>query len=258
MLQLNDVHAQVGESNLAGRLSLDLSRPRPFISADLESDRLRARDLMVAPAAPPQPSGADGSQKPAPPKPPQTSGTDGSQEEAATPKPPQPSGADGSQKAATPKPAQPSGADGSQDVATPKPASASEGSAPLLTAAGLNFDALPKVDADVKFRGRDLEAPEVRLAQLELDLKLRDRVAVIDAIGEGTFRERQPVTFEVHAGTEDSLAESAEPLPSRRQSCVPATVTRPRRAPSTTRSTLPGSISMSPCKVPTSGSLASC
>ena len=76
----------------------------------------------------------------------------------------------------------------------------------MLTAAGLNFDALPKVDADVKFRGRDLEAPEVRLARLELDLKLRDRVAVIDAIGEGTFRERQPVTFEVHAGTEDSLA----------------------------------------------------
>ena len=33
--QLNDASAQIGESNLAGRLSVDLSRPRPFISADL-------------------------------------------------------------------------------------------------------------------------------------------------------------------------------------------------------------------------------
>ena len=47
--QLNDASAQVGESNLAGRLSVDLSRPRPFISADLKSDRLRAQDLKVTP-----------------------------------------------------------------------------------------------------------------------------------------------------------------------------------------------------------------
>ena len=123
--QLNDAYAQVGESNLAGRLSVDLSRSRPFISADLESDRLRAQDLKAAPSEMPQPAGVD-----------------------------------------------------------------------------------------VNFRGSNLEAPEVRLAQLELDLKLRDRVAVIDATGEGTFRERQPVTFEVHAGTEDSLKnpESRYPL----------------------------------------------
>jgi uncharacterized protein involved in outer membrane biogenesis len=194
--QLSDLFAQVGESNLAGRLSVDLSRPRPFISADLETDRLRAQDLMVAPAEPPHPSGADGSQEPAPPK------------------PPQPSGADGSQKPAPPKPPQPSGADGSQKSATPKPASASESSTPLLTAARVNFDALPKIDADLKFRGSNLEAPEVRLAQLEFDLKLRDRVAVIDATGDGTYREQQPVSFEVHAGTEDSLKnpESRYPL----------------------------------------------
>ena len=66
----------------------------------------------------------------------------------------------------------------------------------------------------MNFRGSNLEAPEVRLAQLEFDLKLRDRVAVIDASGEGTFRERQPVTFEVHAGTENNLEdpESRYPL----------------------------------------------
>jgi AsmA family protein len=160
--RLNDAHAQVGESNLAGRLSVDLAKSRPFISADLESDRLRVQDLKVAPSTPAQPSGTDESQK----------------------------------------------------AANSEPAGASESSAPLLTAAGLNFDALPKVDADVKFRGSNLEAPEVRLAQLELELKLRDRVAVIDATGEGTFRERQPVSFKAHAGTDDSLKnpESRYPL----------------------------------------------
>ena len=39
----------------------------------------------------------------------------------------------------------------------------------LLTAAGIDFDALPKVDIDAKFRGSNLEAPEVQLAQLEFD-----------------------------------------------------------------------------------------
>ena len=87
----------------------------------------------------------------------------------------------------------------------PSPQVPTERSAPLVTAAGINFDALPKVDADVKFRGSNLQAPEVQLAQLEFDLKLRDGVAVIDVTGKGKFRERQPVTFEVHAGTEDSL-----------------------------------------------------
>jgi uncharacterized protein involved in outer membrane biogenesis len=197
--QLNNAHAQVGESNLAGRLSVDLSKPRPLISADLESDRLRAQDLRVAPAAPAQPSDADGSQKPAPPK------------------PPQPSGTEGSQKPAPPKPAQPSGADGRQEPATRKPASAPEGSAPLLTAAGINFDALPKVDADVNFRGSNLEAPEVRLAQLELGLKLRDGVAV--------RRDRRghisrAATGDLRGSRRDrgQPRESGEPLPYRRHS----------------------------------------
>jgi uncharacterized protein involved in outer membrane biogenesis len=151
--QLDDASVQMGESDLAGRLSVDLSSARPFISADLQSDRLRAQDLKAAPSAMPQPAGADGRRK----------------------------------------------------APNPNLASASDGSAPLLSAAGINFDALPRVDADVKFRGSNLEVPEVRLAQLELDLKLREGVAVIDTTGEGTFRERQPVTFEVHAGTEDIL-----------------------------------------------------
>jgi AsmA family protein len=159
--QLNDASAQVGESNLAGRVSLDLSAPRPVVSADLESDRLRAQDLRTAPLEPPQPAGGDGT----------------------------------------------------LEAANTQPKNSSEGSAPLLTAAGINFDALPKVDANVNFRGSNLEALEVRLAQLELDLKLRNRVAVIAGAGTATFRERLPVTFEVHAGTEDNLKNPASRYP---------------------------------------------
>jgi uncharacterized protein involved in outer membrane biogenesis len=159
--QLEDASAHVGESNLAGRLSVDLSRPRPFISADLKSDRLRAQDLTSASSGPGQPAGADGAQK----------------------------------------------------FAVSERAAPFEASAPLLSAAAVNLHALPKVDADIKFQGSKLEGPEIRLARLELDLKLRDGVALIDTTGEGTFQKRQPVAFEIHAGTEDSLKNPKSPYP---------------------------------------------
>ncbi|MGH6944920.1 MAG: AsmA family protein [Geminicoccaceae bacterium] len=142
--KLTDAYAQLGESAVSGQISVDLTRPRPLISADLQSERLRAQDLMTT-SAERQAAGGE------------------------------------------------------------KPASAAQDSAPLLSAAGLNFDALPKVDADVRFRGAYLELPDARFDRLKLDLKLRERIAVVDASGEGRFRERRPVTFEVHAGTEESL-----------------------------------------------------
>jgi uncharacterized protein involved in outer membrane biogenesis len=74
-----------------------------------------------------------------------------------------------------------------------------------ITPSGVNFDALPEVDASVHFHGDYVKVPEVVFQQLELDLELRDRVAVVDATGDGTFRQFKPVAFEVHAGTEDSL-----------------------------------------------------
>jgi uncharacterized protein involved in outer membrane biogenesis len=149
---------KLGESNLSGRLRADLSGARPFVTADLESDRLRVQDLTMPPLDQPQAAGAD---------------------------------------------------DG-QAVADRTPA----GPPPLLTAAGVNFDALPKFDADVTFRGDEIETPELWFARLAVDLKLRDGVAVIEATGEGRFRDGRPVTFEIHAGTEDSLKhpESRYPL----------------------------------------------
>ena len=141
--RLADLYAQVGESDLSGRLEVDLSRERPLLSADLHSDRLRAADLMPAPA---DRQAAKG--------------------EAS--------------RAAAKLPA-------------------------LFTPSAINLDALPEVDADLKFRGDYVQAPEVVFDQLKLDLKVRDRILVVDATGEGTFHELEPVTFEAHAGTEANL-----------------------------------------------------
>ena len=54
--------------------------------------------------------------------------------------------------------------------------------------------------------------PEFLFDRLQVDLRLRDRVAVIDATGEGKFRD-QPLSFEIHAGTEDSLENPDAPYP---------------------------------------------
>ncbi len=141
--RLGDLYAQVGESDLSGRLEVDLSRARPFLSADLHSDRLRASDLMPAPAD-----------------------RQAAKEDAA--------------KAGAKLPA-------------------------IVTPSGINFEALPKLDADLKFQGDYVQAPEVVFDKLALDLKLQDRVAIADATGQGRFRDFEPVTFEAHAGSEANL-----------------------------------------------------
>ncbi len=141
--RLGDLYAQVGESDLSGRLEVDLSRARPFVSADLHSDRLRAADLTPAPA-----------DRPA------------AKDEAA--------------KAVAKLPA-------------------------IISPSGINLEALPEVDADLKFQGGYVQVPEVVFDQLKLDLKLRDRIVVVDATGEGKFRDFEPLSFEVHAGSDETL-----------------------------------------------------
>jgi AsmA family protein len=74
----------------------------------------------------------------------------------------------------------------------------------IISAAGINFEALPEVDADISFEGVYVDFAEFRFDGLSFDLKVRDRVAVLDASGEGQFR-NGPLTFEAHAGTEESL-----------------------------------------------------
>jgi uncharacterized protein involved in outer membrane biogenesis len=75
----------------------------------------------------------------------------------------------------------------------------------LIENGDVNLKALPAVDFDLELRAGAVELPEFHLDRIDLDLRLRERVAVIDATGVGRFRE-QPLSVEVHAGTKDSLA----------------------------------------------------
>ena len=70
---------------------------------------------------------------------------------------------------------------------------------------GISLEKLPDVDADLKFEGQSVQVPELTLQPLKFSVKLRDRVAIGDLTGRGTFRKYQPVSFEVHAGEEQSL-----------------------------------------------------
>jgi len=150
--QLNEAFVQVGESEISGRLSADLSRPRPFVRAELESNRLRMADLLPVDEA---------------------GGENGGEADASAPEAP---------------------------------------AVPLIKDGDINLEALPAIDADIELQAGYVEVPEFLFDQLALDLKLRDRAVMIDASGEGKFRD-QPLRFEVHAGTEDSLENPDAPYP---------------------------------------------
>ncbi len=112
--QLDDGDLRIGESAVSGRVRADLSGPRPFIAADLESSRLRMTDIL--------PQAAAGAAINAP-------------------------------------------------------------DSPLIKNGDINPEALPPVDVDFKLRASHVEASEFRFDRLDLDLQLRDRVAVIDGGG---------------------------------------------------------------------------
>jgi uncharacterized protein involved in outer membrane biogenesis len=84
--------------------------------------------------------------------------------------------------------------------------------AALISVEGVNFDALPEIDVDVSFQGEFVEIQEFRFDSLTFDLKLRDQVAVLDASGQGQFRDG-PFSLEAHAGNEQSLEDPDAPYP---------------------------------------------
>jgi uncharacterized protein involved in outer membrane biogenesis len=139
--QLNEAHAQVGESEISGHLSADLSQARPFVSADLRSSRLRMADFV---------------------------------------------------------PVSEGGAENGEPEAAAAPA------IPLIKDGDINLEALPEIDADIEIAADNVEIPEFSFDRLQVALRLRDRVAVIDTTGEGTFRD-QPLSFEIHAGSDENL-----------------------------------------------------
>jgi uncharacterized protein involved in outer membrane biogenesis len=82
----------------------------------------------------------------------------------------------------------------------------------LISIEGVNFDELPKIDADVSFTGEFVEVQELRFEPPRFDLELRDQIAVLDASADGQFR-NGPLTFEAHAGTKQNLENPDAPYP---------------------------------------------
>ena len=74
----------------------------------------------------------------------------------------------------------------------------------LISIEGVNFEALPDINADVAFQGQAVEHAEFRFDQLSFDLKLRDQIAVLDAAGEGQYRDA-PLSLEAHLGNKETF-----------------------------------------------------
>lgn len=138
VLRIEDMAGRVGNSDLAGKLQIDTGRTRLFIGADLHSKVLDYRD--VGPLIGLSPS--------------------------ATVEAPQPKQADAAPAAAAKVP-----------PAEPAPASPPVRDAPpprVLPDAPLAAEQIRAVDAKVTFHGDKVEAPNVPLNAVDLDLTLQD------------------------------------------------------------------------------------
>jgi AsmA family protein len=181
--RIADFYGQFSDSELAGNVTADLSKQRPFITAALESSRLLVSDLVTAgerPAVVHEEAVEDAAEA-----------TDTGSGDAA--KEAEDDGDDAAGIAAA--------GDGG---ATSDADQMDESEVALISLEGANFEALPRIDADVAFQGQAVEHGEFRFDQLSFDLKLRDQVAVLDAAGEGQYR-GGPLSLEAHLGNEETL-----------------------------------------------------
>jgi len=139
----SDLDGKMGRSDLHGLLKLDLGQERNYVEADLTSKRLDYRDIGSLIGIP---RDGEDTKTEAP------SGTDPKEKQPATPQ--KPTGpAQTVQKVE--KPAEPKR---------------------VLPDAPLSVKQVRETDAKVKFRGEKVEAPNVPLSGVQLDLELKDGV----------------------------------------------------------------------------------
>jgi uncharacterized protein involved in outer membrane biogenesis len=181
--RIADFHGQFSDSELAGDVTANLSKARPFITADLTSKRLLVSDLVTAgerPAVVDEEMAEEAAE---------ATGAGG--EDAAAAVPDKSDDAAGVAAAGEGAPANGGEATDQSQVA-------------LISIEGVNFDALPKIDADLSFEGHAVEYGEFRFDELSFDLKLRDRIAVLDAAGAGQYR-AAPLSVEARLGEDATL-----------------------------------------------------
>lgn len=139
-LRIDDMAGRVGNSDLSGRLKIDTGRERLFVAADLRSKVLDYRDVGSLIGLPP----ASGRPVPV-------------QQDRESPAGP----ATASEAPQRPAPARPA-------AEAPPPR--------VLPDAPLAAEQIRAVDARVKFHGDKVEAPDMPLSAVDLDLALQDGV----------------------------------------------------------------------------------
>ncbi|MFC3677486.1 AsmA family protein [Ferrovibrio xuzhouensis] len=147
ILRIEDMAGRVGNSDLAGKLRIDTGRERLFIGADLHSKVLDYRDIgpLIGLSPPAAVEAAGGAPQP-------------KQASAAPP------------------------AAGKAAPSEPAPASPPAGDAPpprVLPDAPLAAEQIRAVDAKVTFHGDKVEAPNVPLNAVDLDLTLQDGLLLL-------------------------------------------------------------------------------
>jgi hypothetical protein len=150
--RIDDLSAEFSESDLTGQLTVDLSEQRPFVAADLQSNRLLLSDLIAA-----------------------------------------------REKAAAVEEQVDDDAE-----AEPEEEPEEEPGPSLIKGGDLDLEALPAIDIDFELRAGHVELPDAEFDRLHLNLQLRDQVPVIEASGEGRFRQ-QPMSVEAQVGTEETF-----------------------------------------------------
>jgi hypothetical protein len=175
-----DFYGQFSDSELAGEITVDLSEQRPFITADLESKRLLVSDLVTAGG---RPAVVDE----------EVVGTAAEAADVGS--------GDTAEQASDDAAGDAIEGEGDAPTGAGEP---EESEVALISIEGVDFEALPKIDADVAFQGQAVEYGEFRFDQLRFELKLRDQVAVLDASGEGQYRDG-PLSLEAHLGNEETL-----------------------------------------------------
>lgn len=163
---LRDMNGTMGHSDIHGTLQIDVSGQRPQINADLTSKNLDYRDVgSLVGVDPARQEAAEKAQQ---------KRDEAAKADARQPQTDQPGGGGRASGAAAPR-AKP-------EEAKPPPAQAQRR---VLPDAPLAVEQVRKTDAVIKFRGDKVEAPNVPLSGVALDLEMKNGVLHLKPLSVG-------------------------------------------------------------------------
>jgi AsmA family protein len=179
----NDLNGTMGHSDIQGTLRIDVAGERPQIHADLTSKNLDYRDVGSL-------VGIDPAKQEAAKKE-QQKRDETAKAEAKQPQTDQPGSGGRASGTAAPKP--------KPEAAEPPPAQAQRR---VLPDAPLAVEQVRKTDAVIKFRGEKVEAPNVPLSGVALDLDMKDGVLHLKPLSVGVAGGRTIATIKIDSTKE--------------------------------------------------------